>query len=173
MAPKTITIHQLSLIGLVGLIAAYCFLARATYILINLNTEEPSVILPRLYLVGLSLVLAFWGSRNPNSLAVAFPVLSVIIFIVAFAIPAVVIGFALVVAIFGINLSSWTAGWMFSAIHISPLAILNAGVAVLLAGTAKQLKENTRFKQWEIFVMLLGASWIGLAIYWSIRSLAY
>ena len=171
MAPRKITINQLSLAGLLGLIVAYYFLAHETYILMSLATEEPSVILLRLYLVGLSLLLALWGARNPESLAMAFPALAVVIFIVAFVIPAVVIGFALVVAIFGINLSSWTAGWMFSAIPIGPLAVLNAGVAVLLASTAKELKQNTLLKQGEVFVMLLGVSWIGLAIYWTVRNL--
>ena len=173
MAPRKITINQLSLAGLVGLIVAYYFLANATYILLGLTTEEPPVVLLRLYLVALSLLLAFWGSRNPRSLATVFPAIAVVIFIVAFAIPAVVLGCILFAAIVGINLNSWAAGWMFSALPIGPLAVLNAGVVVLLASTAKGLKQNTLLKQGEIFVLLLGASWIGLATYWSIRNLAY
>lgn len=169
------TVYRLSLAGLVGLIVAYCFLAMIVPLLVGLAADTMPALkvllqLQKPFLLGFSLLLALWARRDPASLAVIFPAASVVVAIFLVVVPSLVIGIALAAAIVGINLSSWTSDWMFAAIPISPLVLINIPIVLLLAATAWGLKQNRILKQWEVFVMLLAASWLGLAIGWSIGS---
>jgi hypothetical protein len=170
-----VTAHRLSLAGLVGLIVAYCFLAKTVPILAVFASDMMPTLknlfeLQRLYLLGFSLLVALWGTLNPGNLAMVFPAVSLVMFIFVAVIPATIIVCVILAAIVGADLHSWVGEWVFPAIYAGPLILINIVVVLLLAGTAKGLKQNKVFKQWEIFVLLLGSSWIGLAIGWSIGS---
>ena len=163
------------LLGLLGLIIAYWFLADA---IPSLVASSPRLMFifghslkgPGPYL-GFSLLFALWGALEPMSLALLVPPLFLAVLLLAVSIATMIFSLLVVfVLIIGLhqNTFPWMLNWMLvSGLFVAPLMLLGAGVVLLLATTAKGLQQTKRFKRWEIGIMLLGSSWIGLAIGWS------